>query len=88
MTIRSFWHINCSHLYTGIQAVRVAAMNKVLHILKSEPDDTVIQVIEALAGDEGAMVVNLYDDQISGTTTNWARLVDDIFAHDQVICWW
>jgi len=63
-------------------------MNKVLHILKSEPDDTVIQVIEALAGDEGAMVVNLYDDQISGTTTNWARLVDDIFAHDQVICWW
>ncbi len=63
-------------------------MKKVLHILKSEPDEIVIRVIEALAGEEGAVVVNLYKDQISGATTNWSRLVDDIFAYDQVICWW
>lgn len=62
-------------------------MKKVLHILKSEPDETVAQIIDALAGDESVAVVNLYQDQISGTNTNWLRLVDDIFAYDQVICW-
>lgn len=62
-------------------------MKKVLHILKSAPDDTVIRVIEALSGEEGVAVVNLYEDEISGTTTNWHRLVDDIFNYDQVICW-
>lgn len=62
-------------------------MKKVLHILKSEPDETVASFIEALSGEESAVVVNLYQDEISGTTTDWLRLVDDIFAYDQVICW-
>lgn len=62
-------------------------MKKVLHILKSEPDETVARIIDALAGDESVAVVNLYQDQISGTNINWLRLVDDIFAYDQVICW-
>lgn len=62
-------------------------MKKVLHILKSEPDETVARIIDALAGDESVAVINLYQDQISGTNINWLRLVDDIFAYDQVICW-
>jgi len=62
-------------------------MKKILHILRSEPDETVIRVIEALSGEESAAVVNLYEDEISGTTANWLRLVDDIFDYDQVICW-
>ena len=62
-------------------------VKKILHILKSEPDETVAAVIDALTGDDGAVVVSLYDDAISGTTTNWLRLVDDIFSYDQVICW-
>ena len=62
-------------------------MKKVLHILKSEPDEAVSLMIDALAGDEGVVVVNLYQDQISGNPINWLRLVDDIFAYDQVICW-
>lgn len=62
-------------------------MKKILHILKSEPDETIIKVIEALSGEEGAAVISLYEDKISGTKTNWLRLVDDIFAYDQVICW-
>jgi hypothetical protein len=33
-------------------------------------------------------LVNLYRDGISGAAVNWVRLVDDIFAHDKVICWW
>jgi hypothetical protein len=63
-------------------------MEKVLHILKTEPDETVEQFIEAISGDEGATVVNLYRDNISDAAVNWARLVDDIFDHDKVICWW
>jgi hypothetical protein len=62
-------------------------MKKILHILRSEPDETVIRVIEALSAEESAAVVNLYEDEISGTTANWLRLVDDIFEYDQVICW-
>ena len=62
-------------------------MKKVLHILKSEPDEAVVRIIDALAGDESVAVVNLYQDQISGTKTNWFRLVEDIFTYDQVICW-
>ena len=62
-------------------------MKRVLHILRSEPDETVIRIIEALSGEESAAVVNLYEDKISGTTANWLRLVDDIFDYDQVICW-
>ncbi len=62
-------------------------MKKILHILKSEPDETIATVIDALSGEEGAAVVSLYEDEISGTATNWLRLVDDIFNYDQVICW-
>ena len=63
-------------------------MQKVLHILKTESDETVEQFIDAISGDEGATVVNLYRDGISDAAVNWVRLVDDIFAHDKVICWW
>lgn len=63
-------------------------MGKVLHILKSEPDETVADVIDTLSGEEGAAVVSLYRDEISGAAINWLRLVEDIFAYEQVICWW
>jgi len=60
----------------------------VLHILKSEPDETVANLIEALTVQEGAAVVTLYADEISGFAMDWSRLVDDIFTHDRVISWW
>ena len=63
-------------------------MANVLHILKSEPDETIAGLIEDLAGEEGVTVVSLYDDKISGATLDWGRLVDDIFTFDRVICWW
>ncbi len=62
-------------------------MNKLLHILRSEPSDTVQQLIEAMAGDEGVTVAVLYQDDIARMPVNWQRLVDDIFAADKVICW-
>ena len=55
---------------------------KVLHILKTEPDDTVIGLITGLAAEE-VKVVELFEGDV-----DWAELVDDIFTHDKVVCWW
>jgi len=55
----------------------------VLHILKSEPDESVEKFINFLACHHGTSVVVLYEDK-----TDWDALVGDIFSHDKVICWW
>lgn len=55
---------------------------KILHILKSEPDETVEELAAAFA-DEEVTTVPLYDDGV-----DWSDLVDEIFAADKVICWW
>ncbi len=56
---------------------------KILHILRSEPDDLVEQLVENLSGEDGATVTSLYQDDV-----DWWRLVDDIFSHQKIICWW
>jgi len=56
---------------------------KVLHILKSEPDESVEKFTHALGSHHETSVVVLY-----GKTPDWEALVDDIFEHDKVICWW
>ena len=63
-------------------------MTTVLHILKSEPDETVAELIAASSLEETVAVVGLYQDEITGSVVNWYRLVDDIFTYDRVICWW
>jgi hypothetical protein len=55
---------------------------KVLHILKTEPDETVEELLAAFADDE-ATTVPLFEGDV-----DWADLVDEIFASDKVICWW
>jgi len=55
---------------------------KVLHILKSEPNETVQEFMEAFS-DEEVKTVPLYEGEV-----DWAALVDDIFEFDKVICWW
>lgn len=54
----------------------------VLHILKTEPDETVEDLIRAFADDD-AVTVPLYEGDV-----DWEGLVDEIFAADKVICWW
>jgi len=63
-------------------------MATVLHILKSEPDKTVAELIEASSLEKTVAVVGLYQDEITGSVVNWYRQVDDIFTYDRVICWW
>jgi hypothetical protein len=62
-------------------------MLKILHLLRSEPDDTVAELISTMSGD-GVTVINLYPDDINGKSIDWDRLVEDIMAHDKVVSWW
>ena len=55
----------------------------VLHILRTEPDDIVEKLIEELSGQEDTSITLLYQEDV-----DWSRLVDDIFSHQKVICWW
>jgi hypothetical protein len=56
---------------------------KVLHILRSEPDETVERLTQELSMDTTASVVMLYDAPV-----DWSALVDKIFENDKVVCWW
>jgi hypothetical protein len=56
---------------------------RILHILKSEPDETIEKLIGYLTETDEITVQPLFQGNI-----DWIRLVDDIFAHDKVICWW
>jgi len=55
---------------------------KVLQILKSEPDESVESFLKGFSDDEVKTVL-LFEGEV-----DWASLVDDIFSHDKVICWW
>lgn len=56
---------------------------KILHIYRSEPDETVAKIVQTTTNGDQAKVVELFNIDV-----NWTRLVDDIFAHEKVICWW
>lgn len=56
---------------------------KVLHILRSEPDETVEKLTASLSMENTASVAVIYEEPV-----DWAALVDQIFENDKVICWW
>lgn len=58
-------------------------MMKVLNMVRSEPDDAVKTFIEAFSEGEGDKVIALYQGDV-----DWPGLVDEIFVHDKIICWW
>jgi hypothetical protein len=95
----AFWHVRCLRVHgdeyrpprqpplpdaTGIY--KAASNRAVRHCFKLSD----VPYLSSIAMTEQAFqtVVNLYRDGISGAAVNWVRLVDDIFAHDKVICWW
>jgi len=53
-----------------------------LHILRSEPDDQVRELIRATTTGRCCRI-DLYGEAI-----DYDRLVDDLFSHDRVISWW
>ncbi len=56
---------------------------KVLHILRSEPDQMVSGFMAELSQDSESERFPLYEDVV-----DYSQLVTKIFAGDQVICWW
>ena len=56
---------------------------KILHILRSEPDATVKDIVSTTTNGDRSKTTELYAGNI-----DWSRLVDDIFSHDKIICWW
>ena len=61
---------------------------RTLHILRKPPVETIRRLIDEYYLDDWASVVCLYEDDVSGRPVNWLRIVDDIFAHEKIICWW
>lgn len=55
---------------------------EVLHILRSEPEETVKKLMAAFIGQE-EKTTRLYEPDVE-----WETLVDNIFASDKVISWW
>lgn len=55
---------------------------KVLHLLKSEPDETVNEIMDAHKAGNEVKVVDLTKGDVS-----YESLVKDIFSYDRVISW-
>ena len=56
---------------------------KVLNIVRSAPDDFVKKFIETFSEDQENKVISLY-----GGDVDWSLLIDEIFSHEKIICWW
>lgn len=53
-----------------------------LHILRSEPDDQVRELVQVVTPGE-VTTITLYE-----APTDYDELIEAIFSHDRVICWW
>jgi hypothetical protein len=56
---------------------------KILHILRSEPDETIKKIAQNITNGDESKVAELYKSDF-----DWSSLVDDIFTHEKVISWW
>jgi hypothetical protein len=56
---------------------------KLLHILKSEPDDNTKTLMAILSEGNEVSEFPLYDVHV-----DYEALIDTIFANDKVISWW
>lgn len=63
-------------------------MGRVLYLLRSAPDQEVFDLISAMNRKEEVTVICLYPDAVTAAPVDWLRILDDIFTHDKVICWW
>jgi hypothetical protein len=55
---------------------------KVLHLFKSEPDETAKKIIEVHKAENEVKVIDL-----TMGDTSYESLVEDIFSYDKVISW-
>lgn len=56
---------------------------KVLHVLKSEPDEIVSRLMKQLSEDNEARQFEMYQGKV-----DYDKLVELVFEYEKVICWW
>jgi hypothetical protein len=56
---------------------------KIVHVYRSEPNDTTKKLVEMVSEGRDTESFNLY-----GGTPDYSTLVDKIMEADQTICWW
>jgi len=56
---------------------------KILHILKSEPDEKTKTLIDIISDGEQSSTFSLYESD-----PDYAKLLDLIFENDRTISWW
>ena len=56
---------------------------KLLHILKSAPDESTRILLDTVSKGEETTEIRIYDE-----TTDYGELIDLIFEHEKVITWW
>jgi len=56
---------------------------KILHILRSEPDEMVRKFIRETSRGTESLEIPLYKGEV-----DYDQVVKEIFANDQVISWW
>jgi hypothetical protein len=56
---------------------------KVLHLVKTEPDGKIVQMLEALAEGQDATRVDLWQ-----AVVDYDHLLAQIFESERVISWW
>jgi hypothetical protein len=54
-----------------------------LHILRSETDETTRQLMAGMAHEAPTVVVRLHD-----ADPDWDQIIEQIFSHEKIICWW
>jgi len=55
---------------------------KILHIIKSQPDESTKKIIEVHKSGNEVKLVELYKGGVA-----YDKLVADVFAYDKVFCW-
>jgi len=58
-------------------------MMKVLHVLKSDPDETTSQLMAAFSEDDEVQCFELFPEDV-----DYDKLIKLVFMSDKVICWW
>ena len=56
---------------------------KLMHVLKSEPDDNTGVLMEILSRGNEATEFALYGEDV-----DYDRFLDMIFEHDRIVSWW
>lgn len=54
-----------------------------LHIYKSQPDDSTRTLVDIVSKNNDTKEFILYDEE-----ADYEKLVDQIFSCDKIICWW